>query len=438
MTRIERLPDAGGEAGAERRSAESPPASVIDVMSAEDALGIGIGDDILVVDDDVANRIAIEAALAPLGRNVVLVESGLEALARLLEQDFALIFLDIAMPEMTGIETARMIRARERTRGTPIIFITGMSWQDETIDEAYDVGGFDLLSKPVRPELLRAKVRVYLQLQERTRELQRRARQLHESQAKLHEQELREQQARALLEGSNQAEAKHYAETERIRQGVASIVGHELRNPLHALQMAFELILNRTKTSESDLAVLARRHFDRMQRITEDLLDITLLGNGMRTMALHPVDLVAIVGDAIESLLLALEKQRHTLIVDSPVEGPLLVNGDQARLRQAITILIENAARYTPHQGRIDVAVTKQDTCAVVRVTDTGRGIATELLPRIFELFVLERAGSDGFGGVGLRLAKVKRIVRLHGGSVSAESAGVGLGSTFELRLPLV
>src|SRR5439155_929595 len=120
----------------------------------EDISDIGIGDDILVVDDNPANLVAIEAALAPLGRKLVSVHSGVEALARLLEQDFALILLDVAMPGITGIETARLIRSRERSRGTPILFVTGMSWQDEAIDEAYEVGGFDFLIKPVRAEVL--------------------------------------------------------------------------------------------------------------------------------------------------------------------------------------------------------------------------------------------------------------------------------------------
>jgi CheY-like chemotaxis protein len=136
---------------------------------ADEITDIGLGDDILVVDDRPANLIAVEAALAPLGRKLVFATSGVQALARLLDQDFALILLDVAMPGITGIETARLIRSRERSRGTPIVFVTAMAWQDEAIDEAYEVGGYDFLIKPVRPEVLRAKVRVFLKLQERTR-----------------------------------------------------------------------------------------------------------------------------------------------------------------------------------------------------------------------------------------------------------------------------
>src|SRR5262245_32276209 len=133
--------------------ATEPAREWADDAQSEDVSDIGIGDDILVVDDNPANLVAIEAALTPLGRKLVSATSGVEALGKLLEQDFALILLDVAMPGINGIDTARMIRSRERSRGTPILFVTGMSWQDEAIDEAYEVGGFDFLIKPVRAEL---------------------------------------------------------------------------------------------------------------------------------------------------------------------------------------------------------------------------------------------------------------------------------------------
>src|SRR5688572_26543773 len=105
--------------------------SELDEDADDDRFAVGRGRDILVVDDNDTNLIAIEAALQPLGRKMVLARSGVEALARLLEQDFALIVLDVAMPGMDGFETARLVRTRERNRATPIIFVTGLSWQDD-------------------------------------------------------------------------------------------------------------------------------------------------------------------------------------------------------------------------------------------------------------------------------------------------------------------
>ncbi|MBS1124842.1 MAG: Chemotaxis regulator - transmits chemoreceptor signals to flagelllar motor component CheY, partial [Deltaproteobacteria bacterium] len=126
------------------------PPELLDLQppSGLDALEISYGRDILVVDDNQSNLVAIEAALAPLGRKLVLAHSGIEALGKLLEQDFALIILDVAMPGMDGFETAKMVRARDRNRATPIIFVTGMSWQDDAVIRGYELGAFDFLMKP--------------------------------------------------------------------------------------------------------------------------------------------------------------------------------------------------------------------------------------------------------------------------------------------------
>ncbi len=164
----------------------------------DDELVVPIGQDILVVDDDPKNLVAIEAALGPLGRRLVLAHSGTEALSRLLEQDFALILLDVMMPKMDGFEAAKLIRSRERNRATPIIFITGLAWEETDILRSYELGAFDFLVKPVRAEVLRAKASVFLLLQERTLALR-------EALARIHDRELAklyqaEQAARLLAE----------------------------------------------------------------------------------------------------------------------------------------------------------------------------------------------------------------------------------------------
>jgi PAS domain S-box-containing protein len=151
---------------------------------------VGYGRDILIVDDNAANLVAIEAALEPLGRNVVLARSGVEALTALLKQDFALILLDVQMPEMDGFETARLMRSRERYRSTPIIFVTGITWPEDTDLRGYQLGAFDFLMKPIRPEVLRAKAGVFIQLQERTIELHRKSEELRFEQQRAHENEL--------------------------------------------------------------------------------------------------------------------------------------------------------------------------------------------------------------------------------------------------------
>jgi CheY-like chemotaxis protein len=147
----------------------------IELLVPEDVLGVGTGSDILIVDDSDTNLVAYEAALAPLGRKLVLARSGNDALRELLDADFALVLLDFSMPGITGIETARMVRSRPRSRGTPILFISGASPSSEVVLEAFDVGALDFISKPIQPDVLRAKVSVYLRLQERTAQLLKQA-----------------------------------------------------------------------------------------------------------------------------------------------------------------------------------------------------------------------------------------------------------------------
>ncbi len=418
---------------------DPPPNSgrsdAIDVMTPEDALGIGIGDDILAVDDSPANLIAAEAALAPLGRKLVTATSGLEALAKLLEQDFALILLDVSMPGMSGIETARLIRSRERSGSTPIIFVTGMAWQDAAIDEAYEVGGYDFLMKPVRPEMLRAKARVFLQLQERTRALQRKAAELRESQARLHEHELREERKRLKAEALEE-QLQQLARMDRERHEFVAILGHELRNPIHTLQIAVDAVLQHSTADPERVASLVERRFNHVTRIVDDLLDITRITTGQVELCNENIDLGEIVRQAIEDCQSILELRKHELVVEIREAAPV-VQGDAVRLLQAFTSLIDNAARYTPNRGRVHVTLEVDAGDVVVCITDTGSGINPELLPRIFDMFVRDRAGVDGSGGLGLGLALVKRLIELHEGSVSAASEGPDKGSTFEVRIPL-
>src|SRR5688500_1540148 len=256
---------------------------------------ISYGRDILVVDDNQTNLIAIEAALAPLGRKLVLAHSGVEALARLLEQDFALIILDVAMPGMDGFETARMVRSREKNRATPIIFVTGMTWQDDAVLKGYELGAFDFLMKPIRPEVLRAKASVFVQLQERTIELQQKAEELRREQERTHERELVAQRKRFEAEVLEQ-KMEQMSEVDRRKDEFLAILSHELRNPLQPLQTAVEVLEH-----DPDAPVPARirgiiqRQVHHITRLVDDLLDIARLNAGKLELRREPVPLGSIV-----------------------------------------------------------------------------------------------------------------------------------------------
>lgn len=397
---------------------------------------VGIGDAILVVDDNPANLVAMESALQPLGRSLVFASSGVEALGKLLDQDFALILLDVAMPGMTGIEAARLIRSRERSRGTPIIFVTGMAWQDEAIDEAYEAGGSDFLVKPVRAEVLCAKARVFLTLQQRTRTLRRQAEELRDSQARRYEHELHEQRKRfesKLLD----SKLEQLAEADRRQHGFAAIIGNELLNPLQTLHMAFDLLREHPNADMGErIHALVEHRLAHVTRLVEGLIDVARVAAGRLVLTPETVNVTEILRQALGDCRPVIEAGKLTARLEAELPTVPLVMGDPVRLLQALTTLIDHAARSTPKHGQIVVASSVAAGDVVVRVTDTGRGIAPELLSTMFDIFLDDGPGRDG-GRLRLGLILVKRLIELHDGAIRVSSDGIGQGATFEIRLPL-
>ncbi len=432
---LERIPRASEPVDVPELQLTADAALVDDaeVDALDDILDIGIGDDILVVDDNPANLVAVEAALEPLGRNLVFASSGEEALIRLLKQDFALILLDVAMPGITGIETARLIRSRERSRGTPIIFVTGMSWHDKAVDEAYEVGGFDFLIKPVRPEVLRAKARVFLKLQERTRALRRHAEKLRASQRQLHDHELIEQRNRfesTLLE----TKVSQLAEGERRQHELAGIIGNELLNPLQTLQMAFDLLRDHPHADRGErIYSLVEHRLVHVTRLVKILIDIAQVAAGQLALAPTSVNLYEILRQAVEDCRPILDTHKLTVRFDMDPAQPALITGDPVRLLQAVTTVIDHAARSAADCGELVIGSRATAGEVVVSITDRGRGIAPEMLPRLFDVF----SGDNRSNALSLGLPLVKRLLELHDGTIRVSSEGPGKGSSFEIRLPL-
>jgi signal transduction histidine kinase len=402
-----------------------------DQFGSDELLGVGAGEDILIVDDNELNLTAFEVALAPLGRKIVLVQSGVEALSKMLQQDFALVILDVSMPGMSGIECAQMIRERKRTRGLPIIFVTGLSVQDQAILEGYEAGGFDFLVKPVRAEVMRAKVRVFLELQQRTREMQRHAKARQELEAAAHESLLREQEQRhqsELLE----LRVKQLSELDRRKDELLAILGHQLRNPLQALQLAIDTLHGQTDVPRK---VVDRIHqiiearVRTLNQLVDDLLDIGKLSAGQLEIHTHPIKLADLVRQVIELHEGSLDGRTIDLALDEVT----VVDGDAGRLARCVSNLLDNAIKFTDNTGRIKIELHRADGCGVLRVSDNGRGISRDVLPHLFDVF----SRPEGALGVGLGLAIVRRLVEAHHGSVRAFSDGAGKGSTFEIVLPL-
>ena len=405
-------------------------------LDGDGPVAVQYGRDILVLDENETNLVTIEAALAPLQRTLVLARSEAEALARLLEQDFALIILDVALPGMDGFETARLIRSRARNRATPIIFITGFAWQDDEILHAYTLGAVDFLVKPLRAEVLCAKAGVFIQLQDRTSELHGKGEELRKAQVRAHERELAMQRERfesEVLEHQN----RQFAETDRRKDEFLAILAHELRNPLQPLLTAVELLAaDETKPVSPRVRDIIERQVQSISRLVDDLLDVARFQTGKLELRRDPIDLAKLVEEAVGESRPAAQARKHDLTVLGRGTSPT-VFGDPVRLVQVLSNLLSNAFKYTEPGGRISVEWGARGNQAFFRVTDSGRGIPEALLPRIFDMFVQERVTGSGAGGLGLGLGLAKRLVELHGGRMQATSSGAGAGATFEVELPI-
>jgi CheY-like chemotaxis protein len=228
------------------------------------------------------------------------------------------------------------------------------------------------------------------------------------------------------------------AETDRRKDEFLAILAHELRNPLQPLQTAVEVLEHDPdKPVPVRIRKIVQRQVQHITRLVDDLLDVARFTAGKLELRREPIDLDTIVDEAVGSCTTAIESRRHQIRV-SAHNAPAMVNGDPVRLVQCVCNLINNAAKYTEPGGALTIDWGSERGEGFVRVTDNGRGIPPELLPKIFDMFVQERVTPDGAGGLGLGLGLVKRLVELHGGIVRATSAGQGKGATFEIRLPLV
>jgi signal transduction histidine kinase len=397
--------------------------------------------DILVVDDNLANLVAIEAALGSLGGEVVRAGSGREALRVLLERDFALVLLDVKMPSMDGFETARMIRARKRSQHTPIIFVTAHGRDDHDMLAAYALGAVDFLSKPLEPDVLRAKAGVFVELQRRAAELARQAELIRRHERREHERTLFEERARWEAEALRR-QMEQLAETDRRKDHFLAVLSHELRNPLAPLVTGLELL--RTQLADypeldarvSRTRLIMERQVQQLSRLVDDLLDISRISSGKIELRKAALAVHDVVDQAVATSRPHLDGRKHTLSVELP-DSPLILHGDAVRLVQVIANLLNNAARYTAPGGRVTLRATRQGDTLELRVKDSGRGIDPDQLESIFDAFAQVKQAGSGGDGLGLGLTVVRSIVGLHEGSVHALSTGPGQGSEFVVRLPL-
>ncbi|MCE3604185.1 response regulator [Massilia sp. P8910] len=387
---------------------------------------------ILVVNDDPASLLALTSLLDQWadesGYSVLSARSGQEALRQVLLHDFAVILLDVNMPGMDGFETAEAIHQRARSADIPIIFVTAFLADEIDRLKAYQRGAADFLFTPVIPQILHAKVQVFVALATKNEELKRQAHKLSQRTTEL---TATNKRLTREMEERQAAEAKSHAKDEFL-----AMLGHELRNPLSAISSAASLIgLPGAPTDTVTRAkLIIQRQSQHLSRIVDDLLDLSRAMSGKILLDKQHLDLAALVSACLDTFKATGRTGNYLVNIDMQAGW---VDGDPTRLEQIATNLIDNALKYTPPGGTIDIAVSDTGQEIVLEVRDTGVGISAELLPHVFDVFVqgsitLDRAQ----GGLGIGLALVRRLVELHGGKVSAHSEGASAGSTFVIRLP--
>jgi signal transduction histidine kinase len=358
---------------------------------------------ILLVDDNPAKLLSYEAILSELGENLITARSGREALTHLLQHDMAVIVLDVSMPEIDGFELARLIREHPRYQETALIFISAVLLTHLDQLRGYDHGAVDYLTVPFLPELLRAKIRVFVE--------HYRCRQ-------------------ALAHAQREAQrAQHFAMLGRLAAGVS----HEIRNPLGALALHIDLLEeelhDRAPESAAQVAEVFAEIKTQMARLDDLLQDY---------LSLVRVSTIERISQELGEALQAWADEWQPLALSQGVV--LRLEGVQhlgtlafhpSTFRRALLNLVQNALEAMPQGGRLTLTGQRTATHLRLQVQDTGSGIPPTQLTTIFEPLYTTKPG-----GTGLGLYIVQEIVAAHRGQVTVERV-VGQGTTFTLTFPL-
>ena len=380
----------------------TPSARRGDSPAAFDAAAGGRPRVLVVEDNPDMNRFIVECLSREY--DVVPAFDGREGLEKALQFRPTLIVSDIMMPNVSGVEMIAAMRRQPELETTPVLLLSAKA-DEELLVKLLDDGARDYVVKPFSEKELMVRVRNAVHTEQSRAQMQ-----------VLH----------AAAESASRAKDEFMA-----------MLGHELRNPLSPILTALHLMKLRGEAGSARERVIIERQVTHLSRLVDDLLDVSRIASGRIEIKRERIDIADAVAQAIEMSSPLLEQRTHRLHVE--VAKGLRVDGDLTRLSQVISNLLTNAAKYTPPRGDISVRAKRVDGDVQVSVKDSGTGIAADMLPHIFDLFVQERQAVErSQGGLGIGLTIVRSLVELHGGSVSVRSDGPGKGSEFIVRLPAV
>jgi signal transduction histidine kinase len=385
---------------------------------------------LLIVDDLPENLLALDALIRQDDRTIFQASCGEDALALLLEHDFALAILDVQMPGMNGFELAELMRGTEKTRHIPIVFVSAAGKELNYAFKGYETGAVDFLYKPLDIDAVKSKVNVFVELYRQRRESRRQVAALEKSR----------QEQEALLQDLRAAQAE-LQNAVRMRDDFMSMVAHELRTPLNTLFLEAQLRkmqLDRGNTAVFDTAYLQKmvardqRQIQSMVRLIDDMLDVSRIRSNRLSIRPVEFDLPTLLARVVGNLSTQATAAGSTITFEpsEPVSGVW----DEFRIEQVVINLLTNALRYGQAQP-VNVSMAVLPEGVRIDVRDHGVGISPEDQRRIFEQF--ERAaGNDGTGGLGLGLFITQQLVEAHGGKISVQSTP-GEGSVFSVTLPM-
>jgi two-component system, sensor histidine kinase and response regulator len=345
--------------------------------------------EILVVDDVPGNLVALSAVLDELGQPLVAARSGFEALALAARRQFAVILLDVMMPELDGFATLERLRELPLSRDTPVVFVTAHTPADDTVRRAFALGAFDFVEKPIAPALLRGKVRAFVSLYRRGQELRRRG---------------------------DALDAKD--------RNIA-VLAHDLRTPLAVIGIDARNLKNHSDLEVQRIGGRLMRSVARMQLLTNDMLESARAALTGVSISPAAMDLAALCRELVEDFVNAYPRVAFAVELPEQLSG----SWDRERLHQAIANLLANAVKYG--SGWVRLKLVAGPDSADMSVANGGAPIAPAIMERIFEPFVR----GEEHKGVGLGLHIVREVARAHGGDVRAVSDAEK--TVFSLRLPL-
>jgi len=390
----------------------------------------------LIVDDKEENIFALEKLLEKPDRLFLTAKSGKDGLTIALKNIPDLVILDVHMPEMDGFEVVQVLKSNKRTKEIPVIFTSAEKKERHSIMKGFEEGAVDYLSKPLDPDVTRAKVSAQLKIQQQKKELLEKNRSLEKAEMRINQLNLDLQRNLEELEISKQ-QVEHAS---RLKSEFISTMSHELRTPLNAIIGFSELLVDRKvgqiNVKQAQYLEDILRSGNHLLRLINDILDLSKIEAGKMEILLEPCGVKEVM-EEVCSVIKSLADAKGIAIAVSIAAQAGEVEADRIKLKQILYNLLSNAIKFTDRDGRVEIKVEPgAKNIIVIKISDTGIGINAEGIRKLFSPFLQLDAGPAGKQqGTGLGLMLTRKFIELHQGSISVDSE-VGKGTVFTVLLP--